>query len=313
MKRLLIQFRTRDGKKTGNPIDVPVGFDQQKLLLLINTLLKQSNDPVPYSFYYNHALAVQEKEERDKVNKSKDSETADDQKLDPKEELKMKHKLTTNSEIATSLRRFIEIHNEQYQDKDPDLLISTETVLPIVYEPQSLFRVQPVARCTANLPGHTEAVLNVSIRADCLQIASGSGDTTIRLWCTQTQSPMYVLKGHKHWVLIVEYSPCGKMLASADGDGVLYVWWTGIVEGKHARKMKSFPIKAHRKYITGVSWEPFHLNEGKCERFCTSSKDKLIKIWNRRTRKVVFSYSGHTDVVTGLLCCYVVFTLSSTA
>jgi len=294
VKRILIQFRTRDGKKTGSPIDVPVGFDQQKLLLLINTLLNQSTDPLPYSFYYNHALAVQEKEERNKSTKSDDPQSADDLKLSDKEAAKRHHKLTTNSEIATSLRRFIEIHNASHQDTEPELVISTETVLPIVYEPQSLFRVQPVARCTANLPGHTEAILNVSIRADCLQIASGSGDTTIRLWCTQTQMPMHCLKGHRNWVLIVEYSPNGTFLASADADGVLFVWNT-----EKGKKVQRYPIKAHSKYITGISWEPFHLNGGKCERFCTSSKDKVIKVWNSRTRRVEFSFSGHTDVVTG--------------
>ncbi len=75
--------------------------------------------------------------------------------------------------------------------KTNNLLISTENILPIIYEPQSLFRLQPVARCTANLPGHTEAILNLNVskRTDFLQIASGSGDTTIRLWSTLTQSP----------------------------------------------------------------------------------------------------------------------------
>eukprot|EP01083_Nonionella_stella_P212811 768110_1 len=64
VKRILIQFTTRDGQKTGNPIDVSIGFDAQKLLLLINTLLKQSEDPLPYSFYYNHALSIQEKQKQ---------------------------------------------------------------------------------------------------------------------------------------------------------------------------------------------------------------------------------------------------------
>ena len=37
-----------------------------------------------------------------------------------------------------------------------------ETALKIVYQPQAVFRVRPVARCTASLPGHAESVLAVS-------------------------------------------------------------------------------------------------------------------------------------------------------
>lgn len=40
--------------------------------------------------------------------------------------------------------------------------ISVEQVLRVVYEPQAVFRVRPVARCTASIPGHSEAVLSVN-------------------------------------------------------------------------------------------------------------------------------------------------------
>ena len=35
---------------------------------------------------------------------------------------------------------------------------SVESALRIVYQPQAVFRVRPVARCTATMPGHSEAV-----------------------------------------------------------------------------------------------------------------------------------------------------------
>ena len=292
VKRILIQFTTRDGQKTGNPIDVPVGFDPKKLLLLINTLLKQSDDPLPYSFYYNHAVSTKNNNEQN-LNKKKKTQIDDAEEKDIDLKKNAEAKLITNTEIVTTLKKFIEAHNASYIDKNKDLLISTENVLSIIYEPQSLFRVQPVARCTANLPGHTEAILNVSISPDCLQIASGSGDTTIRLWSTFTQSPTNILKGHQHWVLFVEYSPNGKFLASADKTGKLFLWNTST-----GYKISKYPLNAHSKYITSISWEPFHLNNGKCERLVTSSKDKLLKIWNTRLRRCEFSYSGHTDVVT---------------
>ncbi|KAL6748054.1 hypothetical protein V8C86DRAFT_3147228 [Haematococcus lacustris] len=45
--------------------------------------------------------------------------------------------------------------------------VSVESVLKVVYQPQAVFRVRPVARCTASMPGHSESVL--SVRASTVQ------------------------------------------------------------------------------------------------------------------------------------------------
>ena len=44
---------------------------------------------------------------------------------------------------------------------DKDLLESSETVLQIVYQPQAVFRVRAVTRCTSTIEGHAEAVISV--------------------------------------------------------------------------------------------------------------------------------------------------------
>lgn len=43
---------------------------------------------------------------------------------------------------------------------------SGEKVLDIVYQPQAVFRVQPVTRCTGSLPGHGEPVISVQFSPD---------------------------------------------------------------------------------------------------------------------------------------------------
>lgn len=40
--------------------------------------------------------------------------------------------------------------------------LETERVLDIVYQPQAVFRVRAVTRCTSSLEGHTEAVISVA-------------------------------------------------------------------------------------------------------------------------------------------------------
>ena len=43
--------------------------------------------------------------------------------------------------------------------------------------------------------GHTEAVIAVSFSPDGRQLASGSGDTTVRFWDIYTETPLHTCKG----------------------------------------------------------------------------------------------------------------------
>ena len=47
-----------------------------------------------------------------------------------------------------------------------DGLKSTESVLEIVYQPQAVFRVRAVTRCTSTIEGHAEAVISVQFSPD---------------------------------------------------------------------------------------------------------------------------------------------------
>lgn len=40
--------------------------------------------------------------------------------------------------------------------------VETEKVLDIIYQPQAIFRVRAVTRCTSSLEGHSEAVISVA-------------------------------------------------------------------------------------------------------------------------------------------------------
>ncbi|DBB18331.1 TPA: Notchless protein 1 [Trebouxia sp. C0006] len=74
------------------------------------------------------------------------------------------------------------------------------------------------------MPGHAEAVLSVNFSPDGRQLASGSGDTTVRFWDLGTQLPAHTCQAHKNWVQCVSWSPDAVMVVSGDQNGVLWLW-----------------------------------------------------------------------------------------
>merc|ERR1711937_123568 len=76
-----------------------------------------------------------------------------------------------DTEIKSSLENTIE-----------ETKVSFESVVPVVYSPVAVFRVRPVTRCSSEMSGHAEAVLAVQFSPEGQYLASGSGDTTVRLW-----------------------------------------------------------------------------------------------------------------------------------
>lgn len=147
------------------------------------------------------------------------------------------------TEISNSLEKTLNLTN-----------VNTEGVVEIVYQQQAVFRVRPVTRCTSSMPGHAEAVISVSFSPDGKHLASGSGDTTVRFWDVNTQTPHQTCKGHKNWVLCISWSPDSSKLASACKDGKIIIWdpFNGVQKGK--------TMVGHKQWVTALSWEPYHKN-----------------------------------------------------
>lgn len=61
--------------------------------------------------------------------------------------------------------------------------VSMEGVLKLVFRPQAVFRVRAVTRCSASLPGHSEAVLAVKFSPDG-QSSADSHESTAFIFLT---------------------------------------------------------------------------------------------------------------------------------
>ncbi|XP_014479327.1 PREDICTED: notchless protein homolog 1 [Dinoponera quadriceps] len=166
-----------------------------------------------------------------------------------------------------------------------------EDIVEIVYQPQALFKVRAVTRCTGSLEGHKEAVISVAFSPDGKYLASGSGDTTVRFWDIFTQTPYYTCEGHRHWVLCISWSPCGSKLASACKNGSIYLW------DPNTGKQIGRAMTGHKMWVTSLCWEPYHKNP-ECQYLASASKDCDVRIWDTKRSQTCRTLSGHTKSVT---------------
>lgn len=169
----------------------------------------------------------------------------------------------------------------------------TEATIDIVYQPQAVFKVRAVTRCTSSMPGHAEAVVSLHFSPNGQHLASGSGDTTLRLWDLNTETPHYTCTGHKQWVLCVAWAPDSTKVVSSCKNGEVRLW--DVDTGKQMGK----PMVGHKKWINCLSWEPYHLNV-ECRRLASAGSDGDVRVWDVLLGQCVRTFSGHTGAVTAV-------------
>ncbi len=85
------------------------------------------------------------------------------------------------------------------------------------------------------LVGHDSAVFSLAFNASGTRLASGSEDSTVRLWDTRTGKPEGLLLGHTGTVRCLGFDPSGETLisyAARSGKGELRAWQVGAGSGQ---------------------------------------------------------------------------------
>lgn len=124
-------------------------------------------------------------------------------------------------------------------------------------------------------------------------LATGSGDNSARIWDLNTETPKFNLTGHTGWLLCVEWNGMERSLATGSMDATVRLW-----DPKSGKQIGE-ALKGHTKWITGLAWEPVHLNPTE-PRLASSSKDGSVRVWNPKVRRVDFALGGHTASVNAV-------------
>ncbi|RKK30991.1 Vegetative incompatibility protein HET-E-1 [Fusarium oxysporum f. sp. cepae] len=130
------------------------------------------------------------------------------------------------------------------------------------------------------LEGHTDSVRSVVFSNNGKLIASGSVDTTVKIWNVATGEEERTLKGHTGWISSVAFSNDGKLIASGSNDTTVKIW--NMATGEEERT-----LKGHRYSVSSVAFS----NDGKL--IASGSDDTTVKIWNVATGEEERTLKGH--------------------
>jgi WD40 repeat protein len=138
------------------------------------------------------------------------------------------------------------------------------------------------------MTGHTGAATSLSWRADGGLLASGSADSTIRLW-NRDGTEDAVLEGHDKALARVEWHPeiDSKLLASSAYDHKVRLWRDG---SEHAL------LEGHKDRVFGLTWS----HDGTTLASGGGFKDAEIRLWNRKGDSIEV-LKGHTSSIYQLL------------
>jgi ribosome assembly protein 4 len=147
-------------------------------------------------------------------------------------------------------------------------------VFTIECEPEAVFRVREITRCSSSLDGalfflflplfpssyllffptgHASPILCASFSPTGRYLATGSGDNTCRLWNLDSETPSATLAGHTGWLLCVEWDGLERQVATGSMDNTVRLW------DPKTGKQNGDGMRGHSKWITSLAWEPIHL------------------------------------------------------
>jgi WD40 repeat protein len=110
-----------------------------------------------------------------------------------------------------------------------------------------------------NLTGHASTVWRILFSPDGAQLATTSGDGTVKIWDGSTGQELLTLTGHTNLVTAIAFSPDGRRLYTASDDGTVRVFLLDIQELMdlaRSRLTRTWTKEECQKFL--------HLPQGQC-------------------------------------------------
>lgn len=196
-----------------------------------------------------------------------------------------------------------EVNKARYQPQNPNIIATMAINGRVLIFDKSKHSSLPngIVNPQAELKGHTKEGYGLCWNPhEKGQLATGSEDTTVRLWdlkgVTATQKNVKAFRVYTHHTAIVndvQYHPIHRSLIGTVSDDLTLQ----ILDQRQAETNKSAATgQGHTEAVNAIAFNPFsdYL-------IATGSTDKTIGIWDLRNLKgMLETLSGHVDQVTSV-------------
>ncbi|CEL04811.1 Putative Sulfur metabolite repression control protein [Aspergillus calidoustus] len=191
-----------------------------------------------------------------------------------------KRKLEPNNEVSIVKRHCSSFESDS--EKDVDFFKTRYRPWKEVYKDR--FKVGTnwkYGRCSIKtFKGHTNGVMCLQFEDNIL--ATGSYDTTIKIWDTDTGEELRTLRGHESGIRCLQFDDTKLISGSLDRTIKVWNWRTGECISTYT---------GHRGGVIGLHFDASILASG--------SVDKTVKIWNFEDKSTCL-LRGHTDWVNAV-------------
>ncbi|EIW76928.1 WD40 repeat-like protein [Coniophora puteana RWD-64-598 SS2] len=125
--------------------------------------------------------------------------------------------------------------------------------------------------------GHTYGIRAIAYSPDGMYIATGSGDSTIRIWDRNTGNQVgETVTEHTGKVNAISYSPDQRFLVSGSDDHTVRFW-----DLEHGYKQVGEPIEADTSDVLSVQYSP----DGKV--VASAGSGNTVKLWSTLTHELI--------------------------
>lgn len=148
----------------------------------------------------------------------------------------------------------------------------------------ALYRTLRAAQLQFTLSGHDGPVTAVAFNSAGTRLATGSADTTLKLWDAATGQNYLTLEDHQEPVTDVIFSDDDTRVISADEDGLIKVW-----DAETGRLL--FTRTGDNGAVNALALSP----DG--AQLATANEDATVRVWDTTIWTSPFLSFGHIDAV----------------